>query len=60
LLEQAGANSTYGSRATARIVSADAPATGAPAPVETGATIKPEVPAASAPSRDTPALPEEK
>jgi len=60
LLEQAGANSTYGSRATARIASADAPATGAPAPVETGATIKPEVPAASAPSRDTPALPEEK
>jgi len=61
LLEQAGADSTYGSRAAARIASADAPpAGGVAAPVETGATIKPEAPSAPAPSSDPPVLPEEK
>ena len=61
LLEQAGANSEYGIRAAARIAQSDAPSTPQTAPVETGATIKPDAPAAaSAPIIDKTDLPEEK
>jgi len=58
LLEQAGPNSEYGARAAARIAQSSAarPA----APVETGATIKPEVPAVPEPSIDRTDLPEAK
>jgi len=48
LLEQAGPSSEYGARAAARLALSDATTNGTPAvsaaPVETGATIKPEVP----------------
>jgi predicted Zn finger-like uncharacterized protein len=63
LLEQAGANSEYGARAAARIAQADAKTAASAAPVETGATIKPEAPAAQPtlpPGVDTTDLPEAK
>jgi len=59
LVEQAGPNSEYGARAAARIAQSSA-ATGAAAPVETGATIKPQVPAAQEPLIDRTDLPEAK
>ena len=59
LLEQAGPNSEYGARAAARIAQSSA-TTGAAAPVETGATIKPQVPAAQEPVIDRTDLPEGK
>jgi predicted Zn finger-like uncharacterized protein len=49
LLEQAGPNSEYGARAAARIAQGDAKPAGSAAPVQTGATIKPEAPAAESP-----------
>ena len=64
LLEQAGPNSEYGARASARIAQSKATPGGATAasaaPVETGATIKPEAPAVPAPAIDRTDLPEEK
>jgi tetratricopeptide (TPR) repeat protein len=67
LLEQAGPNSEYGARAAARIAKSDTPTpSGSAAPVETGATIKPEAPAAlpadpaRPPGIDTSDLPEAK
>lgn len=60
LVEQAGPNSEYGARAASRIAQGAAPAGSAPAPVETGATIKPEVPATAAPVIDRTDLPEPK
>ncbi|HKO51179.1 MAG TPA: zinc-ribbon domain-containing protein [Polyangiaceae bacterium] len=57
LLEQAGPNSEYGARAAARLANSDAPTpAGSAAPVETGATLKPEVPPAPTPQ---PAQPSE-
>jgi len=64
LLEQAGPNSEYGARAAARIAQSDAKGAASAAPIETGATIKPEAPAAEptlpAPGVDTTDLPEAK
>src|SRR6478609_3540572 len=64
LVEQAGPNSEYGARAAARLAQGNAPSPSATAaPVETGATIKPDVPAtpsALPPGTDTRDLPEAK
>jgi tetratricopeptide (TPR) repeat protein len=66
LLEQAGPNSEYGARAAARLAQGDSKAAPSAAPVETGATIKPEAPtappagAALPPGVDTTDLPEAK
>jgi len=64
LVEQAGPNSEYGARAAARLAQGDAPSASATAaPVETGATIKPDAPAAPSalpPGTDTRDLPEAK
>jgi len=60
LVEQAGPNSEYGARAAARIAQSAAPSGSAATPVETGATIKPQVPAAPAPTIDRSDLPEAK
>ncbi|HYQ31480.1 MAG TPA: tetratricopeptide repeat protein, partial [Polyangiaceae bacterium] len=61
LLEQAGPNSEYGARAATRIAQSSATATGSTAaPVETGATIKPQVPAVPEPIIDRTDLPEAK
>jgi len=61
LLEQAGPNSEYGARAATRIAQGSTTPTGsAAAPVETGATIKPEVPSAPEPVIDRTDLPEAK
>lgn len=59
LVEQAGPNSEYGARAAARIAQSAAPSSSA-APVETGATIKPQVHAAPEPVIDRTDLPEGK
>ena len=64
LVDQAGPNSEYGARAAARIALGNAPSASASvAPVQTGATIKPEAPAAPSalpPGIDTTDLPEGK
>ncbi|MEI9940857.1 MAG: zinc-ribbon domain-containing protein [Pseudomonadota bacterium] len=61
LVEQAGTNSEYGARAAARIAHSEASKPGAAAaPVESGATIKPEAPLPPAPTIDTTDLPEAK
>ena len=57
LVEQAGPNSEYGARAAARIAQSAAPSGSTTAPVETGATIKPQVPAAPEPVIDRTDLP---
>lgn len=57
LLEQAGPNSEYGARAAARIAQGAGPSASTAAPVETGATIKPQVPAAPEPVIDRTDLP---
>ncbi len=44
LVEQAGQNSEYGARAAQRIAQSDTARPNAVAPIETGATIKPEAP----------------
>jgi len=64
LVDQAGPNSEYGARAAARIALGNSPSASAPiAPVQTGATIKPDAPAAPSalpPGIDTTDLPEGK
>jgi predicted Zn finger-like uncharacterized protein len=64
LVEQAGPNSEYGARAAARLAQGDTASTSAPiAPIETGAAIKPDAPAAPSaapPGVDTTDLPEAK
>jgi predicted Zn finger-like uncharacterized protein len=60
LVEQAGPNSEYGARAASRIAQSAAPSGSTAAPVETGATIKPQVPAAPGPAIDRSDLPEAK
>ena len=64
LVEQAGPNSEYGARAAARIAQGNAAPAGkaaaSAAPVETGATIKPEAPAVPNPGIDKSDLPEDK
>jgi len=59
LVEQAGPNSEYGARAAARIAQGAA-TSGSAAPVETGATIKPQVPAPAEPVIDRSDLSEAK